>query len=493
MTFRRTSRVSLSILTVAAAGLVCERSSFGQPVRVDPLVLAGDVYGPGNVQSGFAAAENFAVNNSGNWLIEVAVNLGFGVLISGSGVNLPGTVYMTEGDPVASPAGATISSFDAITLNNAGNSAFNLLYAGATASTDSGVHYNSAQLIPEGSTATAPQFSAGTPYIGWFEVRINDANQILMLASVDDPATSTTVDRALVRIDDPAGAATQTVLLKEGDELIPGRFLTDVATNPHQFAFANGSRAATIFDVDGSTIDDSGVAIYDGLVWSIAAREGDPSPYAGRLFSSFSSQPIDINNSGVWVVRADLDGATTDDAVILKNGTVEVAREGGDVHGLSGVQFTGFGTGAVRIDDSGRVFYYAAWNDPNATTNSGIFRDQRLLVRKGVTTVQTIFGTELLTDISAVQDNFTISDNGRYLIFEGVITEQTSGTTRRGSFMVRIFCPGDFNADGQVSVQDIFDFLSAYFNNDPAADINGDGLSVQDIFDFLAAYFSTCG
>lgn len=53
-------------------------------------------------------------------------------------------------------------------------------------------------------------------------------------------------------------------------------------------------------------------------------------------------------------------------------------------------------------------------------------------------------------------------------------------------------CIADFNHAAGLSVQDIFDFLGAYFAGSPAADINGSGLSVQDIFDFLAAYFTGC-
>jgi hypothetical protein len=42
-------------------------------------------------------------------------------------------------------------------------------------------------------------------------------------------------------------------------------------------------------------------------------------------------------------------------------------------------------------------------------------------------------------------------------------------------------------------VQDIFDFLTAYFAGDLRADFNHSGaISVQDIFDFLAAYFAGC-
>jgi hypothetical protein len=53
-------------------------------------------------------------------------------------------------------------------------------------------------------------------------------------------------------------------------------------------------------------------------------------------------------------------------------------------------------------------------------------------------------------------------------------------------------CPADFNADGALSVQDIFDFLSAWFAGDRRADFNGGGLAVQDIFDYLTAWFGGC-
>lgn len=54
-------------------------------------------------------------------------------------------------------------------------------------------------------------------------------------------------------------------------------------------------------------------------------------------------------------------------------------------------------------------------------------------------------------------------------------------------------CRSDFNQVGGITVQDIFDFLNAYFNNDPFADYNGaGGITVQDIFDFLNGYFAGC-
>jgi hypothetical protein len=53
-------------------------------------------------------------------------------------------------------------------------------------------------------------------------------------------------------------------------------------------------------------------------------------------------------------------------------------------------------------------------------------------------------------------------------------------------------CAADFNCNGSLQVQDIFDFLNAWFNGSAAADFNGGGLAVQDIFDFLTAWFGGC-
>lgn len=55
------------------------------------------------------------------------------------------------------------------------------------------------------------------------------------------------------------------------------------------------------------------------------------------------------------------------------------------------------------------------------------------------------------------------------------------------------YCPGDFDQDGTVAVNDIFAFLSAWFAGLPSADIDGmNGNDVPDIFAFLSAWFAPC-
>ncbi len=54
-------------------------------------------------------------------------------------------------------------------------------------------------------------------------------------------------------------------------------------------------------------------------------------------------------------------------------------------------------------------------------------------------------------------------------------------------------CAADFNGVGGLTVQDIFDYLNAWFAGLPSADFNHvNGITVQDIFDFLVAWFAGC-
>jgi hypothetical protein len=53
-------------------------------------------------------------------------------------------------------------------------------------------------------------------------------------------------------------------------------------------------------------------------------------------------------------------------------------------------------------------------------------------------------------------------------------------------------CPANFNRVNGLEVQDIFDFLNAWFAGDPSADIDGGGLAVSDIFTFITLWFSGC-
>jgi serralysin len=64
----------------------------------------------------------------------------------------------------------------------------------------------------------------------------------------------------------------------------------------------------------------------------------------------------------------------------------------------------------------------------------------------------------------------------------------------RGAGVLAVYCPGDFNQDGQNAPADIFAFLNSYFAGEPDADFDASGSRTPaDIFAFLNAYFGGCG
>lgn len=82
-----------------------------------------------------------------------------------------------------------------------------------------------------------------------------------------------------------------------------------------------------------------------------------------------------------------------------------------------------------------------------------------------------------------------LSDSGPYTV---TVASLCSGIAVSTTATVDVNCTADFNNDNLITVQDIFNYLNAWFANDPRADINGGGLSVQDIFDFLNLWFVGC-
>lgn len=106
----------------------------------------------------------------------------------------------------------------------------------------------------------------------------------------------------------------------------------------------------------------------------------------------------------------------------------------------------------------------------------------------------------------AVSDNIT-SVFGGGIRLDGEITATPvspatpptlpSGNGQPGGIAAFTFtiqpCAADFNNSGSATVQDIFDYLNAYFAGSLTADTNNSGdLSVQDLFDFLSLYFQGC-
>ncbi len=89
---------------------------------------------------------------------------------------------------------------------------------------------------------------------------------------------------------------------------------------------------------------------------------------------------------------------------------------------------------------------------------------------------------------------FTYTAEGDYLATLRVT--DSNGLSATDTILVRVVanaCPADFNGVNGVTVQDIFDFLTAWLAGSASADFNhANGVTVQDIFDFLTAWLAGC-
>ncbi len=398
----------------AAAALALAGPAGAQTIT--PLVVEGDVVpGVGLVTS----VANFAINDNGEWIVEVdtdnADTDADGALITSTGL------LLREGQALPAPVGFTLNTFDAVTLNDAGQSVWNFFLA-PVGSNDSGIYFGDQLMIQEGDFSTAVGFTGPTPYTGFFETKINDSNQALLMASVDDPGVASTTDRALVVLtyDNAGNLLSETLYFKEGDSP-PNQTngaITDFETGPHGFAFNDAGQIMVAMDLDGDTASDTIVYIDTTVI----TQEGSPSPIVGRNWANDSTVEVDLNDLGGWVVSSLLDGDAATNAVIVSNGA-KVIQEGDTTPTIGAFQLTSFGSGPVLINNANQVLWYGDWNDPDLDVDTGLFLDDQLLVQEGVTTV----GANVIDTLRGISDGYTMSDDGRYIVFEAVLDNGNEG------------------------------------------------------------------
>ncbi len=426
---RWTPRTAILLLILPTLAVAAPARA-GSSAAVTPLVVEGEsVPGVGLVTS----INNIAVNASGDWLVEADTDAAATedvVLLRN------GNLEIREGDALpAFPVGATLSSFDSVTLNDSGQGGFNFFLSGPPTSEDSSVdaYLDTSMSMSAGTVEVAqesdlaPDLSPGTPLIGFFDVKINAAGELLVTASVDDPAIPTTVDRALyVWTSEPAtgGIVTSTLIAAEGD-VLPGQAvaLSDFGTGPHETAINAAGDVLFAVDIPGGL---DAIYLWDGGFTEIA-QEGDPSPVVGRTWSSLNSTSLDLGGGGDVVFRGLLSGDTTTDSVLVKNGAVLI-QEGDTLPAIGGVfTFTSFGTGPVEVSDAGDVLWYGDWNDPDTDVDTGLFLNDTLLVQEGVTSVD---GLGVIDTLRGIEDGYHMSDDGHYLIFEAVLVGGLEGAFR---------------------------------------------------------------
>ena len=458
--------IFLLAILLSTTGVADETISFST------ILLEGDpVSGAGSVQF----IENLAINDAGDWIVEC--NTDFvdtdqdGVLIKN------GDIFLREGivGQIDAPPNAFVDIFDSVNINNNGNAGINLFIDPLASDQDSGVYLNEMLVIQEGDLATAAGLSADTPFVGFFDTKINGHDVIMMMASIDDPEIVSTVDRAILLVDTNTGE--QTVIAKEGDILADQtEQVEDFATGPHSSAFNDNGEVMYIAELEGNSTTDNAVYINDTLI----AQEGMDSPISGRPYEFIADRGLDLNNNGDYVFKANLVGDASTDDVLVKNG--EVFKQEGD-SAPGGFSFTSFGPsgGPLRIGDNGRVIWFGEWDDPDTSRNTGIFVDDRLIVQSGVTEID----GELIEEVEDIQDSFAISPDGSKIIFEADLAGGING-----AFIVELrdVILGDINGDGNVDLLDVAPFVELIKTGtyQIQADLNCDGeVNLVDVAPFV--------
>lgn len=212
-----------------------------------------------------------------------------------------------------------------------------------------------------------------------------------------------------------------------------------------------------------------------------------------RLRDADSSGTVDAGEFNFFLTDGDF-GAACDFSAVTDGTNLFV-------HNLSGTQ----SISRLTDTDASGVIDVAAevavmWNE-SALPSGVVIQNSFAIAHGPISTVRTMaissHGTGAQDAILLLRDR---DGNGDFLQL-GETSAFITGVAEDGVFPENVralcfyapVCRGDFDRNGVKNVPDIFSYLSAWFAQDAAADIDGmDGIAVPDIFAFLSLWFGPC-
>lgn len=244
----------------------------------------------------------------------------------------------------------------------------------------------------------------------------------------------------------------------------------------------------------------------------LIAGQNDPAigVDTGATYQSILRTVIDPDGRALFVaVLAGPTVTTANRTVICRGvpGSVQlIARDGDFAPGGGGARFT-FGTTSQFLPSTGangRVMFTSglvggvsgAWaTDCDGALQPLLLTGQSIQLPDGSSAVVTAISLQPSLLATGGQD-------GRVRVFDGSGRYVARVRLGNGPFaIVQVIlpcdpapdCPADFDNSGSVTLQDLFDFLGAWFALDSAADFNAqNGVTLQDLFDYLGAFFEPC-
>ena len=458
------NRTALFLFAMASSSLSLQAQT------ITPLIVENDPasWGTNLVQR----ILQVDVNNQGDWLAVVDADPTGTALMSDLGVVHNGTLMYEElsnlGFPTSHTGWQFVHTVDAMDINDNGDILVQVTIedtSGMLPSRDlvlwtsgaTGFTYPllETQVTPTENMLGEPagfEEPAGAVWNSIITVWQNNNNQLVVRGRSDADLQ----DMLVSLVHDGAGTIiSQTMFVVDGsihDQAFPpsngthAAAVTSMSNRPVELAL-NDSGQKLFFVNDNEQAPGQDVNSHYYLDDVEVAWEADMSPTgSGFPYGDLKNAEVDINSFGDWVAVFDDDGPFGTDQFISLSGSVFV-REGDLVPGFDpmlGFTLRGSAFGPVQISNRGEVTWRGQWSDPDPTTDSGLFRDQTLIVQEGVTSI----GGQLVKEISTSHGGMAVSDSGRYVIVN-LDLETSFGPNEEGIFLIDLgttypsLCNGD--------------------------------------------------
>jgi hypothetical protein len=433
-----------ALLSLALAALA------GAAQAQSPTVLlrVGDpVPGAGKISD----IEAIEVNPAGRWMAIVHTDdpVAHTVLYTSYGP------FTQVGNSPTMLGGASIAALDAPTWDMFEVPTYIARLSGGSAAQAVMFSHSVQFLTGQSATYYTAQLPTGSIWRRFDELHFSfDAGGYLLRGAIDDPLAGA-FDRSVAAVAWHAGSigalGDVDVVALEG-ELAPGlaRAIDQVRSSSGSARLSRHSdRVLWSCELDGPIGDDS--CVYLSVFWPAAsstliAREGSPSPVAGRAWGALEDHALDIDSLGSWTLRGQLDDSDLSNDEVLVRDQAVIAREGDVLPAIAPHALTSLGLGRGALDELGRVLWFGAWDDPGTPgADEALFLNRTALLRTG----QTAVAGSVLADLDAHPRSTSYdAQHGRFVAFVGSLADGTRGAFLLDRAVVEVYCTAKTNSFG---------------------------------------------
>ena len=437
-------RTRSALLTLAPAVL----GGLASAQSITVLLRVGDaVPGAGNITD----IEAVDVDSEGNWTAVVRTD----DPVAHTVVYAWGAPFIRTGEAPQWPPGVTVAALDLPTWDFFGIPTYVAGLSGGMAR--QALMFGKGPELSAGEPATTytVQLPAGStwrrfesPQYSW------STGGYLMRGAIDDPLGGQT-DLSFAAVTWHAGSVGAIwgieVLALEGRPA-PGlsRRIQEVRAGPDRARLSrDGGKAVWSCDLEGPSRDDGCVYLshtFPPYQPVLLAREGAPSPVAGRSWGALEDHAVDLNSADDWTLRGRLDASDpATDEVLVRSGVL-LAREGFPLPATAPHPLESLGQGRGALDGNGRVLWYARWSDPATPgQDEALLHEGIAVVRTGTTTVA---GSPLV-DVESGPRSYSLDpQSGRFVVFRGSLADGTRGLFLLDQGGMQTYCTAKTSSQG---------------------------------------------